>query len=70
MNVLYTFERETSIFTYLMFIGLMGAVSFGVGVIADARQLPGLVTLAAFSSLNIVLGYGFFRFVLFRRRRV
>ncbi|NNA57098.1 MULTISPECIES: GtrA family protein [Pseudomonas] len=69
VNALYTFERETSIFAYLMFIGLMGAVSFGVGVIADARQLPGLVTLASFSFLNIFLGYCFFRFVLFRQQR-
>jgi putative flippase GtrA len=69
VNALYTFERETSVFVYLMFIGLMGAVSFGVGVIADARDLPGLATVASFSLLNLVLGYCFFRFVLFRERQ-
>ncbi|WLH34589.1 polysaccharide synthesis protein GtrA [Pseudomonas sp. FP2196] len=67
VNALYTFERETSVFVYLMFIGLMGAVSFGVGLIADARDLPGLATVASFSLLNLVLGYCFFRFVLFRK---
>lgn len=69
VNALYTFERETSVFAYLMFIVVMGALSFGVGVIADARHLPGLVTVAVFSLMNILLGYCFFRFVLFRVRR-
>ncbi|MFJ2536753.1 GtrA family protein [Pseudomonas sp. NPDC087614] len=70
VNALYTFERETSVFAYLMFVGAMGAVSFGVGVIADACHLPGLVTVASFSLINILLGYCFFRFVLFRERRI
>lgn len=69
LNVLYIFERETSVFIYLMFIGLMGTVSFGVGVVGDVWHLPGLVTMASFSLLNIVLGYCFFRLVLFRGRR-
>lgn len=69
LNMLYIFERETSVFIYLMFIGLMGCVSFGVGVFGDVWYLPGLVTVASFSVLNIALGYGFFRFVLFRERR-
>ncbi|MDT3311961.1 polysaccharide synthesis protein GtrA [Pseudomonas sp. rhizo66] len=68
LNVLYLFERETSVFFYLMFIGLMGSVSFGVGAIADVWRLPGLVTVASFSLLNIGSGYCFFRFVLFRGR--
>lgn len=69
VNALYRFERETSVFAYLMFIVVMGALSFGVGVIADARHLPGLVTVAVFSLMNTLSGYCFFRFVLFRVRR-
>jgi hypothetical protein len=67
--MLYIFERETPVFPYLMFIGLMGGVSFGVGVIGDVWRLSGLVTVASFSLVNIVLGYCVFRFVLFRGRR-
>ncbi|KIF63949.1 hypothetical protein NX10_08005 [Pseudomonas fluorescens] len=69
LNVLYIFERETPVFLYLMFIGLMGIVSYGVGAIGDAWRLPGLVTVALFSLLNIGLGYCVFRFVVFRGRR-
>lgn len=69
VNALYTIERETSVFFYLMFIAAMAAVSYGVGVMADAWSLPGLVTVVSFSLLNLLLGYCFFRFVLFRGRR-
>jgi putative flippase GtrA len=69
LNMLYIFERETPVFPYLMFIGLMAGVSFGVGVIGDVWRLSGLVTVASFSLVNIVLGYCVFRFVLFRGRR-
>ncbi|WP_085580149.1 MULTISPECIES: GtrA family protein [unclassified Pseudomonas] len=66
MNVLYTFELNTSLTAYLLFIAVMGGVSYGVGLVADERDLPGLVTAVAFTLLNLLLGYGFFRFVLFR----
>ncbi|WJK08811.1 GtrA family protein [Pseudomonas fluorescens] len=66
MNALYTFETGTSVPAYLMFIGVMGVLSYGTGLIADARSLPGLVTVSVFSLLDLLLGYGFFRFVLFR----
>ncbi|MBV4456871.1 GtrA family protein [Pseudomonas sp. COR58] len=67
MNALYTFELNTSLTAYLLFIAAMGGVSYGVGLVADERHLPGLVTVLAFTLLNLLLGYGFFRFVLFRR---
>ncbi|WP_445181078.1 GtrA family protein [Pseudomonas sp. McL0111] len=70
VNALYTFEARTSVSAYLLFICLMGGLSFGVGSFADAHNLPGLVTVAVFSALNLSLGYGFFRFVLFRERLV
>ena len=66
VNALYTFETTTSVSGYLLFIGLMGGLSFGIGSFADEHQLPGLLTVAVFSALNLLLGYCFFRFVLFR----
>lgn len=68
-NALYTFERETSMTAYLIFIGVMGAVSFSLGSLADVMQFSGLVTVTLFSLLNLLLGYCFFRFVLLRRRQ-
>lgn len=70
MNALYTFETGTSVVAYLMFIGVMGALSYGIGLFADARNLPGLVTVSVFSLLDLLLGYCFFRLVLFRGRQV
>ncbi|PTT25565.1 polysaccharide synthesis protein GtrA [Pseudomonas sp. HMWF021] len=69
VNLLYTFESNTSVFGYLLFIGLMGAASFGIGSIADIRGWHGLLTVTVFTALNLTLGYCFFRFVLFRQQR-
>lgn len=69
MNALYTFETGTSVLAYLGFMSVMGVLSYGTGEFGDARNLPGLATVSVFSLLNLLLGYCFFRFVLFRRRQ-
>ncbi|MFJ2712118.1 polysaccharide synthesis protein GtrA [Pseudomonas sp. NPDC087346] len=69
VNVLYTFDVRTSISAYLLFISLMGGLSYGIGSLADTHNLPGLLTVAVFSASNLLLGYCFFRFVLFRDQR-
>ncbi|WP_409316041.1 GtrA family protein [Pseudomonas sp. KCJK9016] len=69
MNALYTFETGTSVLAYLGFMGVMGVLSYGTGVVGDARSLPALATVSMFSLLNLLLGYCFFRFVLFRRNQ-
>lgn len=61
LNVLYIFERETSVFLYLISIVLMATVSFGVELVADVWRLSGLVTVASFSLVNIASGYCVFR---------
>ena len=69
VNMLYTFDSKTPVFGYLLFVGLMGGASFGIGRIADARDWNGLLTVTVFTALNLVLGYCFFRFVLFWRKQ-
>ena len=69
VNMLYTFETGTSLLSYLLFICVMAGVSVGIGLIGDAHALHGLITVASFTVLNLLLGYCFFRFVLFRVRR-
>ncbi|PTT02745.1 GtrA family protein [Pseudomonas sp. HMWF006] len=66
VNMLYTFDSRTSVGVYLLFIGVMGAFSFAVGTFADARNLPGLLTVGVFTLVHLLAGYCFFRFVLFR----
>jgi hypothetical protein len=48
----------------------MAGVSVGIGLIGDAHALHGLITVASFTVLNLLLGYCFFRFVLFREYEI
>ncbi len=66
-NALYTFNAQLSWSGYLLFISLMGGLSFVVGHIADLRQTPLLVTLVVSSGLGLSLGYCCSRYLIFRR---
>lgn len=66
VNALYTFESKASVLGYLVFLGFMGVVSYGVGRIADLWQVHGLVTVTSFWLLNLIGEFFFSRFVLFR----
>ncbi|WP_064118964.1 GtrA family protein [Pseudomonas fluorescens] len=68
VNMLYTFDSRTSVLGYLLFIVVMGALSFAIGAFADARGLPGLLTVGVFTLVNLLLGYCFFRFFLLHER--
>jgi putative flippase GtrA len=68
MNALYTFDARVSILRYLLFIGFMGVLSFGVGLFADRWRTHGLVTVASFSLLSLFCGFFFSRFAVFRER--
>jgi putative flippase GtrA len=69
VNMLYTFDSKTSVYGYLLFIGLMAGASLGIGSIADMRGWHGLLTVTVFTVLNLTLGCCFFRFLLFRQQR-
>ncbi|QXE11509.1 MULTISPECIES: polysaccharide synthesis protein GtrA [Pseudomonas] len=69
VNLLYTFDSKTWVLGYVLFIALMGGTSFGIGAIADTRDWGGLLTVTVFTALDLMLGYCFFRFVLFRGQR-
>ncbi|KQW35416.1 MULTISPECIES: GtrA family protein [Pseudomonas] len=62
VNSLYIFEPGESRRGYLLLNGAMGALSYGIGSISDARHLPGWMTLVSYSLLSLLMGYGFFRF--------
>jgi putative flippase GtrA len=66
VNALYTFDSRVSVLRYLLFIGFMGVLSFGVGLFADRWRIHGLVTVASFSLLSLFCGFFFSRFVVFR----
>lgn len=68
VNALYTFDARVSVLRYLLFVGFMGVLSFGVGLFADRWRIHGLVTVASFSLLSLFCGFFFSRFVVFRER--
>ncbi|WHS59263.1 GtrA family protein [Pseudomonas sp. G2-4] len=66
VNALYTFEAKTSALGYVLFLGVMGALSFTVGYLGDRWHVHGLLTVAVFSLLSLVIGFLLSRFVVFR----
>lgn len=69
VNALYTFEAKVSALGYVLFIGVMGALSFIVGYLGDRWHVHGLLTVAVFSLLSLVIGFLLSRFVVFRGHR-
>ncbi|MHC8337760.1 GtrA family protein [Pseudomonas sp. HLT2-19-2] len=68
VNALFTFDTQASVYRYLLFVGFMGVLSYGVGRVADMWQFHGLVTVASFSLLSLVGGFLFAKLVVFRER--
>jgi len=68
MNALYTFDSKASVGGYLLFMAAMGALSYSVGYLGDLWRLHGLLTVALFSALSLVLGFLFSKYVVFRER--
>lgn len=69
VNALYTFEAKHSASRHVLFLSMMGVLSFIVGHLGDHWQLHGLLTVAVFSLMSLVIGFLFSRFVMFRGHR-
>jgi putative flippase GtrA len=69
LNAIYTFDAKLSAMGYLVFLCLMGALSYVVGYLGDRWQIHGLLTVAAFSLLSLMLGFLLSRYVMFRGHR-
>ncbi|SEN53780.1 GtrA family protein [Pseudomonas sp. NFACC39-1] len=69
VNALYTFEAKASVLGYVLFLSVMGALSFIVGYLGDRWHVHGLLTVAVFSLLSLVIGFLLSRFVVFRGHR-
>jgi putative flippase GtrA len=68
MNALYTFDAKASVGGYLLFLGAMGTLSLAIGHAGDVWRFHGLLTVALFSVLSLVLGFLFSKYVVFRER--
>lgn len=68
-NARYTFKQRTNVPRYVLFVGFMGVLSYGVGYVADQLLLPGLMTLVVFSGISLVCGFFYSKYVIFRGRK-
>ncbi|MEZ1315557.1 GtrA family protein [Pseudomonas fluorescens] len=66
VNAVYTFDSRVSMWRYLLFVGFMGLLSYGLGFIADTHDIRRLVTVVTFSLLSLFLGFFYARFIVFR----
>ena len=51
---------------YILFVGFMGLLSFISGQISDRFNISPLITLIEFSSISLVCGFVYSKFVVFR----
>lgn len=68
-NALYTFKATMSGVRYALFVSFMGALSLGVGHLADVVGLPALVTLIGFSAISLLVGFVFSSLFIYRKGR-
>lgn len=66
-NAKFTFNEKASGIRYIFFILFMGAISFLAGLISGNYSISPLAMLAAFSTVSLVLGFLFSKFIVFRR---
>lgn len=69
LNALYTFDAKHSVRGYVVFLCVMGVLSYAVGYLGDRWRLHGLLTVAVFSLLSLVFGFLLSRFLVFRGHR-
>lgn len=68
LNARYTFVARPGGRRYLLFLLGMGVLSLALGAASDRARLSPWLTLVAFSTVSLVVGYSYSRTVVFRRR--
>lgn len=66
LNALFSFAMPASLKRYAVFMMCMGSLSWGIGTVADRWQLPGLLTVAVFSAVSLVIGFALSKWLVFR----
>lgn len=65
-NALYTFDSRATLGRYLLFMLCVGGLSLLVGALGDRWQLPGLLTVVAFSLISLIGGFLLSKYLIFR----
>ena len=65
LNARFTFKSALRIRKYIMYVLFMGALSYGVGTIAQVANFHPFVTLVVFTAVSFLIGFLYSRFVVF-----
>lgn len=65
-NAKFTFNSSTTTLRYMLYVGFMGTLSASVGWSADMCGMPPLVTLITFSTISLVCGFIYSKYIVFR----
>lgn len=66
VNARYTFKAQATKGRYMAFVGVMGTLSLLTGWAADWLRLPPLVTLVVFSTISLMCGFIYSKYLVFR----
>lgn len=66
-NARFTFATKPTQSRYLVFMVGLGSLSLSIGAIADRAGLAPWLTVLAFSGISLSAGYGYARYVVFKR---
>ena len=64
--VTFSFSAKATGRGYVLFVGFMGLLSFISGQVSDHYNISPLITLIEFSSISLVCGFLYSRFIVFR----
>ncbi|NCI00084.1 GtrA family protein [Cronobacter malonaticus] len=65
-NARFTFKSSTTTMRYMLYVGFMGTLSAIVGWEADRAGMAPFLTLVVFSSVSLICGFIYSKFIIFR----
>lgn len=65
-NARWTFNTEATTIRYMMYVFFMGMVAVLVGYYADKLHTTPVATLVVFSTISLVCGFIYSKFIVFR----
>ncbi|BCN22969.1 GtrA family protein [Vibrio alfacsensis] len=68
INTKITFKAKYKLMDYAIYVIFMGLLSYLIGYLGDYLMLPSVLSLITFSSMSLVIGYRFSKF-LFKKEK-
>lgn len=66
MNAKFTFDKKATTKRFVLFTAFMGIMSYIVGYCADRFQILPIITLVVFSSISMVCGFLYSKYIVFK----